>query len=87
MQSGGGIQVDKTSAGPGEQIEIQVTNGASEVEIVVFGGPDTTETKPVPAGGKVVITVPSSAGAGTFIIVSAGSPPASKTIEVVTTGG
>jgi hypothetical protein len=66
----------------GGTIEVEVTNGAAEIEVYVGAERDAVLVKVV--GGKASVPVPPRATNGMLItILTSGTPPASTAVEVV----
>jgi hypothetical protein len=85
-QDPGGISTSTPTVGEGGTIEVEVTNGAKELEVFVHGGSSTT-TVPVPKDGKVSIPVPTNARSGAIVtVMDMNVPPSFVTIEVISSG-
>jgi hypothetical protein len=85
QDGGNGITTTSPVVPAGGTIEVEVHNGATELQVFVHGDPTATRI-PVPAGGKVRVPVPASAANGQVItIFDSGVPPASVDVEVVST--
>jgi hypothetical protein len=86
QNGGGGIQTGSSTVPEGGTIEIEVQNGATELEVYVHGDSTATTVK-VPADGKVSIPVPAGATNGRIVtVLDKNVPPNSVSVEVVSSG-